>query len=502
MKFLALSAFWFSAAIPVVVVFYLLKRKRTVRLVSSTLLWQKFLAENQANSPFQKLRHNWLLLLQLFLLLLSILALSRPYFFGSVKSSALRVVILDASASMQSVDESPSRFEKGRAEISQLIGGMRDEDQMVILQAAANTEVKQSATSDKAALRRALKSCSVTDAATHLKEALKLAGTLTRSRPDAEIHLFSDGAANDLTEFENKNVNFAFHRIGQRSDNIGIIALDIRSNPDDPKQRAIYASVQNFSANLHEAELELQFGGKLIEVRPLKFAGKETSPQIFFVEQVADGLFTLKLKVNDDLAADNEASIFSALPQPAKILLVTRGNRFLEKALRGAANVQLSVASELSHPAPEFDLTVLDDIVPAVWPTGNLLAIHVSRTNWFESVSTAENPSIVDWKNTHPLLRYVNFDNVQISETLKIKSPSWALPLVDAQQTPLLLSGEFGHQKIVWVGFDTLQSTWPLRVSFPIFIANAVDFLGSSSAANTLSFLRAGETYRFARAQP
>ena len=36
MKFLALAAFWFAAAIPVVVVFYL--RKRTVQLVSSTLL--------------------------------------------------------------------------------------------------------------------------------------------------------------------------------------------------------------------------------------------------------------------------------------------------------------------------------------------------------------------------------------------------------------------------------------------------------------------------------
>jgi len=32
----------------VVVVFYLLKRKRVVKLVSSTLLWQKFLAETQA----------------------------------------------------------------------------------------------------------------------------------------------------------------------------------------------------------------------------------------------------------------------------------------------------------------------------------------------------------------------------------------------------------------------------------------------------------------------
>ena len=44
MNFLAPAAFAFAAAIPVVIVFYLLKRKRVVRFVSSTLLWQKFLS--------------------------------------------------------------------------------------------------------------------------------------------------------------------------------------------------------------------------------------------------------------------------------------------------------------------------------------------------------------------------------------------------------------------------------------------------------------------------
>ena len=86
-----------------------------MKLVSSTLLWQKFLAETQASAPFQKLRHNWLLMLQILLLLLAVFALSRPYFTGTSKSSRLRVLILDASASMQATDVKPSRFEKARS---------------------------------------------------------------------------------------------------------------------------------------------------------------------------------------------------------------------------------------------------------------------------------------------------------------------------------------------------------------------------------------------------
>src|SRR5262245_51331643 len=171
MSFLAPAAALFALALPVVVIFYLLKRKRVVKLVSSTLLWQRFLAETQANAPFQRLRHNWLLVLQILLLSLVVLALARPYFVGHAKSSQLRVVILDASASMESTDVKPSRVEQARADALRLVDDLRDNDQMVVVQAAANTEVKQSATSDKMALRRAIQSCAAIDSPTRLAEA-------------------------------------------------------------------------------------------------------------------------------------------------------------------------------------------------------------------------------------------------------------------------------------------------------------------------------------------
>ena len=176
MSFLAPVAFAFAAAIPVVILFYLLKRKRVVRLVSSTLLWQKFLAETQANAPFQRLRKNWLLFLQLLLLTLVVLALARPYFAGKSKPTSRRIVILDASASMQATDESPSRFEQARAEALQWVEGLRQDEQMMVLLAGARTEVKQSLTSDKTALRRALNACAPSDAPTRLADALKTAG--------------------------------------------------------------------------------------------------------------------------------------------------------------------------------------------------------------------------------------------------------------------------------------------------------------------------------------
>jgi hypothetical protein len=502
MSFLAPAAFAFAAAIPVVILFYLLKRKRVVKLVSSTVLWQKFLAETQASAPFQKLRKNWLLILQILLLAFVVLALTRPYIATKTQPAQLRVVILDASASMQATDEPPSRFEKARAEALQWVDSLANNDQMVILQAGVNTEVKQSATSEKLALRRALQACACSDGPTRLIAALRMADSLVRDQRGAEIHLFSDGAAPELSEFDNKGLPLVYHRVGKSSNNIGITALDVRANPEDPQQRAVYASIANFSSNNVQTELELLLENQLLATRPLTIPAGETSPQVFLANQSRDGVFTLRLTAKDDLAADNVASIVSLLPKPIKVLLVSHGNRLLEKALHSVPLVELTSSPDLQNPGTGFDFVVLDGLTPNVWPKGNVFAIHVVNTNWTPAVTRLEGPPIVDWRSSHPLLRYAGLDNVQIAESFSAKTPSWAVALVDSPQAPLILAGDLGRQRILWVGFDFLESNWPLRVSFPIFIANAVGWLNPANARGGQLLVKAGEAFRLALTSP
>lgn len=501
MNFLAPMAFWFAAAIPVVILFYLLKRKRMVRLVPSTLLWQKFLAETQASAPFQKLRHNWLLVLQILLLLLAILALSRPYFAGKSVGGRIQVAILDASGSMQSVDESPSRFEKARLEALKLVDGMHDNDQMVVLQAGANTQVKQSATSEKAALRRAIHSCMAADTPTRLQEALKLAETLIQNHPSAEIHLFSDGAVANLEEFENSGLPLVYHQIGVRGHNLGITTLDVRANPENPAERAVFTSVANYSTNAQETQLEFRLDGQLLQSKMLSLQPRETVPQVFIAQQAEDGVFTVQLTAKDDLAIDNEASVVSLLPRPVHALLVTPGNELLARALRVAPNVILTVQSALGDDEGNFDFVVLDNVTPVEWPTANVLAFRTAKSEWFETAGVLDAPNIVDWKANHPLLRFVGFDDVRIVESVAVQTPAWAMSMVDAPQASLMLAGELGRQRIVWVAFDPLQSTWPLRISFPIFIANAVEWLNPAAVNASQLAVQAGAPFRIALAQ-
>lgn len=502
MNFLAPAGLFFALALPVVVIFYLLKRKRVVKLVSSTLLWQKFLAETQANAPFQRLRKNWLLILQLLMLALVVLALARPFFKGSAKPASLRVLILDGSASMQAADEKPSRFEKARADALKWVDGLRDGEQMMVLLAGATTEVKQSPTTDKAALRRALTDCAPGDGPTRLADALKTAGAFTFEKKgeetvvSGEIHLFSDGAAPDLDELGNKNLPLVYHRIGTGGNNVGIVRIDARANPENALQRAVFVSVANSSTNEWRTDVELLFDQQVLETRPLTLEATNTQLLIFTAPQTNNGVFTVRLTARDDLAADNQASVVSLVPRPVRVLLVTKGNRFLEKALAGAPNVRIETAAQLTDTAEDRDIVVLDDVIPAVWPRANVLAIHVVNTNWFPTWQTVKAPVIVDWKNSHPLLRYVSFDNVRVAESLAVKAPSWGLTVVESTETPLLLAGEINRQRIVWIAFDPLESEWPLRQSYPIFMVNAVDWLNPVAASSSQLLVQPGTAFR------
>src|SRR6058998_3895488 len=102
MPFIAPLALAGLLFVPLVVAIYLLKLRRDERPVASTLLWQRLVADVEANAPWQKLRRSLLLLLQLLLVL---------------------VLVVDASASMGATDETPDRLTVAKAKA---IDALRD----------------------------------------------------------------------------------------------------------------------------------------------------------------------------------------------------------------------------------------------------------------------------------------------------------------------------------------------------------------------------------------
>ena len=490
MNFLSPEAFAFALTLPIVVIFYLLKRRRVARLVSSTIIWQRFLNETQANSPFQKLRRNWLLIIQLFLLALVVFALIRPYFSGKSDSGRFVVVILDVSASMQATDVSLNRFDQAKNAVSKMIDGMHDSDEMVLILSGGVTEVRQSPTSVKSVLRKALDQARVTDSPTRLLDAIKLAQNLSRNRPKVEVHLFSDGISSDLNEFELQDLNLVYHRLGEDGDNLGIVSLEVRPHPEQSGHQSIFATIGNFSTNTISSDVALFFNDQMVGNRRVTVTPTNTASLVFTSNQSLNGVFKMRLEEDDAFHVDNVGFAMGLARSNMEVLLVTEGNVFLEKAIRSIPEVNLTVKSNLTNLDQKVDIVVLDDVNPSVWPNANLMAINTQSTNWFRPSGIIEAPPIVDWKSTHNILRYVNFDNVQVARSLNIKLPTWMIPVVEAPSVPLVAVGENEGNRCVWMGFNPLDSTWPLRVSFPIFVSNAIDWLNPNVVTN----LRVGES--------
>src|SRR2546423_4306342 len=96
--------------VPAVVAMYLLKLRRDEAIVPSTLLWNRLVADVEANAPWQRLRRSLLLLLQLLLVIALAILAARPFVERPAGLARDIVLVIDASASMGATDVVPNRL--------------------------------------------------------------------------------------------------------------------------------------------------------------------------------------------------------------------------------------------------------------------------------------------------------------------------------------------------------------------------------------------------------
>ncbi|HEX9061115.1 MAG TPA: BatA domain-containing protein, partial [Clostridia bacterium] len=69
----------FLLTVPAIIVLYILKQKNQEYSISSIRLWDEVLKDIEANSPWQKLRKNLLMILQIIAMIFLVFALSGPF---------------------------------------------------------------------------------------------------------------------------------------------------------------------------------------------------------------------------------------------------------------------------------------------------------------------------------------------------------------------------------------------------------------------------------------
>lgn len=499
MNFIAPANLLFAGLLGAILVLYILRLRRKERTISSTLLWETALRDLQANSPWQKLRSSLLMWVQMLFILLAVLALARPAIKVLSSGGQTAVVILDASGSMAATDISPSRFERARSEAQTLVNRLSSRDQAAVIQAGAQTRVLSPLTSDKIALTRALNSARTQDTTCNLREAVSLAGSLLKAKRNARIYIMSDGAVEPLRDPPSKDIGLEFVKIGQQDDNLALTAMDAR-RPYGGGNAQIFATVRNFSKQDKDVNLELSHDGDLVEVAPLRVKKGEQTSYLFDDLRFSSGLFKVSFDNKDDLNSDNTAYATLSAPQALKVLLVSQeGSLFLERALGLNEQTQVTRATpddlKGGKVASSYDVVVCDGVAPDNLPDGPQLVFNaITPLCPVQKTGIVESPTVADYDRKNPVTRFAPWNDVRFAQSTAVKVLSWGTPVVEAERTPLMVAGEKNGRRVVWCGFDLRETDLTLRVAFPIFVTNAVQWLASGrSASDDGAARRAGD---------
>jgi hypothetical protein len=87
----------------------------------------------------------------------------------------------------------------------------------------------------------------------------------------------------------------------------------------------------------------------------------------------------------------------------------------------------------------------------------------------------------------------VDFSSVRIGDARALTLRNWGEELVECEGGTIVAAGENAGRRFVVLGWDLLQSDFPLRVGFPIFVTNCMEWLGGSSGAAVNIAARTGD---------
>ncbi|HYD01343.1 MAG TPA: VWA domain-containing protein [Phycisphaerales bacterium] len=419
-----------AIAIPALVILYFLKLKRRDVEVSTTLLWKKAIEDLQANAPFQKLRNNILLILQLIALCAAIFALAQPQSKSSALGGGRHVIVIDRSGSMSATDGGEdgkpggiTRLEAAKKRAREFVDTMREPglldergDEAMVVAFDAIADRLANFTSNKAELRRAIDAIEPTDAPTSFIAAFQTARAFAKTTlaedkglitsGGATIHLFSDGRLPDLEQLgQTKELaitaddKIVFYPVGSPETwNVGITGMRAERAFEEPGKLSIFVGVTNSAREPRTVDVELRIDSRMEAIKQVTIPAARltesttgdvaggirasnklvtsSSGVVFDMTRPQGGVFTVVVRPpeGDALAADNNGYLVVPPAKRLAVALVTGGNLFLREVLEGLPLQKLDVwtPAEATEKFKDgatpagYDVFVLDGWLPEV----------------------------------------------------------------------------------------------------------------------------------------
>src|SRR6188768_59659 len=324
MRFLALSplAATLLAVLTTLalVAMYFLKLKRRRMLIASSMLWSKVLARHEERSLWETLRRILSMLLVVIIGLLMVFAVARPEISGINGPAGRTMIVLDASPSMSArMNDGRTRWQHAVDMANAIVDSSGSGAEFRIADTAGQTDT--AFTSDRTEAKQAIRALQPMAATSRFPES---------EDSDTKTYFISDGVAIPaVPPTALKKIVYDTAR------NVGITAFEVRARSTAPLQYDAFLEVTNFGNDSRRTTVQLSEGGKGHIRREVEILPQQSFSETFDLASFEGGGLRAAIQSDGDaLPSDDIAYTYLPLRKKSKVLLVTKGNAYLQAALR------------------------------------------------------------------------------------------------------------------------------------------------------------------------
>lgn len=473
MSFASLWPLAFIAAIPVIVILYILKPRGNDVVVSSNLLWKKIFKNQQSRTFFEKFIHELLMYLQIAAMMFLILSLMAPFIMTNSVLNASTCVVIDNSFSMSHVNgNGKTRLEEAKKQAKEYISSAGGN--VTLISYSDSAKILVSATGDRNVLRAAIDAIQPEDTEADMTDITGMIESVGADR----VVVYTDGYGCTALSQYASSLKADVYDMGEKSANV---SLDYVYAGKNDGRNEVSVRITDYSEFPVSLDISI-YGddGKLLGVKSVD-AESGKSASVLFDDVLNDGRY-YKAELSgirfgdgntkDSLSADNISYAVNDDEKNAKGMLIGSGNTFIERAFYACTGNDL-VRSESDN------AVVAQGANMAVYDAGYGRAETKVNSLEFMAEGSAGRLSHmnISVKKDTELTEGLSDFKIGANEVLYYDCPEWAESFMEADGKCVGYYGIDEGVKRVVLGFDIRESDFALKAEFPVFMAETVSYL-------------------------
>ncbi|HUX85725.1 MAG TPA: VWA domain-containing protein [Chloroflexota bacterium] len=466
------------AAIPLILLLYILRPRHRRQLVPSVRLWQNLTSDLEGRPRWRLPLASLLLFLQLLVAGGVAFALARPSLPGTTRQHL--IVLVDTSPTMLATDVSPNRLTLATNDARQIANQLKSEDEATLIAISPLPRILASGLGP-AALNDALAKLTVAPQEGDVRTALLLAAQTAAqsSGTHNRIVVLSDGTFdnNVLKGLGPIPADVSFQQVGGSDNNQAITALSVRPMIGSTNRYVGFVQVANYSHQDATVGFRATADGLTVDHRTLTLPARG-HVEVALPLPVGTQSLGVSLQANDVYAPDNQAEVVVPQISIVPVTVVAADPTIWERALKTLPNVQVRSVSPGAYRPDGAAVTILDGFIPANLPAGPLVLVNPPQGNSLVPVTgTLATANVVQTEPGNPLFDSVDLTGLVVPGAGHIGNLSWAHPIAQTGAGPVMFEGEQAGRNVLVIGFEPAQSQLPERIAFPIFVANVIQTL-------------------------